>query len=230
MTKNDVVIFDLDDTLYKEETFLISAYREISSLIVSNFHCSTFPKEVFDFMLGKYRKGENAFNETIKHYGLSVKIEVLISLYRNHVPTENGKSTIHLVNGAEDCLKSLRTCGCHLGLLTDGRVVSQMNKIRALGLLDYFTCENILISEAFGSEKPDVRNFEFFMHKYPENTYMYVGDDLNKDFVAPNKLGWNSVCIEDSIGVNIHKQRDIRLIDASKKPSVFSRFEDWRNW
>ena len=38
--KNKVIVFDLDDTLYKEIDFLKSAYLEIAS-IVDKDHCET---------------------------------------------------------------------------------------------------------------------------------------------------------------------------------------------
>ncbi len=43
------------------------------------------------------------------------------------------------------------------------------------------------------------------MDKYPNAYYCYVGDNLSKDFVAPNQLGWDSICLIDH-GNNIFKQ------------------------
>lgn len=35
--------------------------------------------------------------------------------------------------------------------------------------------------------------------------FYYIGDNLRKDFVAPNKLGWQTICLLDN-GENIHSQ------------------------
>ena len=35
--------------------------------------------------------------------------------------------------------------------------------------------------------------------------FIYVGDNTKKDFLAPNELGWDSICIKDA-GENIHPQ------------------------
>ena len=35
--KSRVVVFDLDDTLYKEQDYLLSAYREMASKIESRY-------------------------------------------------------------------------------------------------------------------------------------------------------------------------------------------------
>ena len=54
--KKKVIVFDLDDTLYKEIDFLKSAYKEIAS-IVDKDHCET----LYDNMISNYYKGENVF-------------------------------------------------------------------------------------------------------------------------------------------------------------------------
>lgn len=35
--------------------------------------------------------------------------------------------------------------------------------------------------------------------------YFYIADNVKKDFITPNKLGWTTVCLLDS-GKNIHPQ------------------------
>ena len=35
--------------------------------------------------------------------------------------------------------------------------------------------------------------------------YYYIGDNTKKDFIAPNKLGWETICLRDN-GLNIHQQ------------------------
>lgn len=50
--------------------------------------------------------------------------------------------------------------------------------------------------------------------KYPnsELAFYYVGDNTEKDFLAPNDLGWTTVCLLDD-GRNIHKQ-DFVVVDG----------------
>ena len=96
--------------------------------------------------------------------------------------------------------------GCRLGIITDGRTVTQLNKIEALGLHSLIADEDIVISERFGSEKPSPRNYLYFMNKYGADArYYYIADNTAKDFIAPNRLGWTTVCLKDN-GQNIHKQ------------------------
>ena len=110
-------------------------------------------------------------------------------------------------------MEALKNQGVRIGLITDGCSVQQRNKIEALGLRRWIEEEDIIISEEFGSGKPALANFEYFMKRYPEcHDFTYVGDNLKKDFIAPNALGWQTVCLKDD-GRNIHRQR----VDEIKK-------------
>ena len=77
--------------------------------------------------------------------------------------------------------------------------------LNALGLNRWINNNDVVISEEFGSEKPSLANYEYFMKRYPNAEFTYVGDNPKKDFFAPNQLGWNTVCLLDN-GENIHKQ------------------------
>ena len=63
----------------------------------------------------------------------------------------------------------------------------------------------MLVSEEHGYEKPDKYAYEMVEAFFPQCEYVYVGDNPEKDFLAPNKLGWNTICLLDD-GRNIHKQ------------------------
>ena len=98
-----------------------------------------------------------------------------------------------------------------MGLLTDGRSITQRNKISSLGLQQFINESNIIISEEIGVTKLSEKGFVFFMTKFPHYNYYYIGDNPLKDFFIPNKLGWNTICMIDDKR-NIHKQ-DFNLND-----------------
>ncbi len=187
-----VVVFDLDDTLYKEVDFLKSAYREIAETIGN--------PDAYNFLLDHFFSGENAFEMLIEHYHFSFKAEQLLEIYRNHKPWINlDESTVSVFD-------TLKEYGVKMCLLTDGRSITQRNKIAALGLSRWIEPDDILISEEFGYGKPDEHCYQYFMNRYYEASFCYVGDNLNKDFVTANKLGWKSVCLLDD-GRNIFSQQ-----------------------
>lgn len=189
-TKNKIIVFDLDDTLYKEIDFLKSAYKEIAFLIDKSQG-----EILYNEMILYYYKGENVFkhvSETYPHY----TIEILLKIYREHYPS------ISLSCEEWNVLSKLKTRAI-TGLITDGRSLTQRNKIKALGLNDYF--DKIVISEEMGYSKPDDRLFKEF-NKHSVSRYFYIGNDTAKDFVTPNRLGWTTICLLDTNNLNIQKQ------------------------
>nr|WP_321376043.1 HAD family hydrolase [uncultured Bacteroides sp.] len=207
-----VVCFDLDDTISKEIDYLNSAYREIARYAAALCKGCSMREEVlaqkaYETMLEAYKKNENTFEVLNVFLGVSNPMSEYLSIYRNHKPE------IALSEETDNVLTALKAQGCRLGLITDGRSVQQRNKIDALRLERFFEAEDIVISEEFGSEKPSAANYEYFIKKYPEASFIYVGDNPKKDFVGANALGWNTVCLLDD-GRNIHKQEFEAYVDA----------------
>ena len=186
-----IVVFDLDDTLYKEIEFVYSGFYKISEFV-------GIPS-VFEDLSDAYKKKVDAFELIISKYNLKCNKSDLLKIYRKHKPT------LVLLESVRDTLLNLSK-NCILGIVTDGRIVTQQNKIEALGLDKIFQEDNIIISEAYGSEKPALRNYTYFVNKYGgNNQFFYIGDNTTKDFISPNKLGWTTICIKDD-GTNIHEQ------------------------
>lgn len=199
-----VFVFDLDDTLCAEADFLRSAFREISIRLAGTVGAGT----LFGEMLAMRSRGENVFEKLYERFG--VPVTELLAQYRAHVPA------MRLPAGTRRALDALKSRGAVLGIITDGRSLTQRNKIRALGLDEFFDDENIVISEEFGAEKPSPLGCEFFMKKFPDAEFCFVGDNPKKDFAAPNALGWKTVCLLDS-GGNVHAQ-DFSAVPASFLP------------
>ena len=191
--KSRVVVFDLDDTLYKEQDYLRSAYREIAARIESQYGL----EGIYDQMLKWWQEGENVFQRLVS-YCPQFTVNDLLAIYRSHVPAIRlDEETRHLLDDLHQ--------HAVLGLITDGRSLTQRHKIEALGLSAYMDDADILISEETGFEKPSEEPFRHFMACYLSCTYYYIGDNPAKDFVAPNLLGWTSICLLDD-GRNIHPQ------------------------
>lgn len=210
MPKRKVVVFDLDDTLYKEIDFVESAYREIAE---SEKRPDLLPK-----MMRWQKNDDNVFFQFNKAIGKETLISEYLKLYRSHYPT------ISLTDGVEVTLNELKHRGIILGLITDGRSISQRNKIKALGLGRWFDNENIIISEETQSEKTEEPNFRYFVKKYRGAEFTYVGDNPKKDFILPNRIGWKTVMLKDD-GRNIHKQ-DMTLSKEYMPLIVINNIED----
>lgn len=220
-----LICFDLDDTLYKEIDYLKSAYREIAEYAAK--HCSgcsdsenILAIKAYNRMLDAYRDGQNAFEELNRFLGLTLPINDYIAIYRNHKPS------ISLSDGVEEVLDALISHGFRTGLITDGRSVQQRNKIYALGLNRWINEEDIVVSEEYGSEKPALTNYEYFMKLYPDcHDFTYVGDNPGKDFIAPNILGWKTICLKDD-GRNIHKQDFSAVAKGTLPQRLIKQFKE----
>lgn len=188
---NKVVVFDLDDTLYKECDYQSSGFSEVCGKLESAFGVSLKDK-MTELRLNK---STDLFGDLCVFLGLPSAVkESLVWLYRLHEPQ------IELSPSVRSLLQRISQT-CRLVILTDGRSITQRLKLKALGLLDL----PAYISEDYGSEKPDPRRFEQIMDDFPASSYFYIGDNLKKDFLAPNSLGWVTICLRDD-GRNFHSQ------------------------
>ena len=191
MTPAPVVAFDLDDTLYSEREFLHSGWRAVARAAASY---GMEPDEAWRLM----STAPDAFDAL--HAALpQMAVAEMLHVYRTHIPD------ITLYPGASDVLAQLHADGCPLAIITDGRGLSQRNKLMALGLdgvADY-----VSISEEIGADKTSPLPFRRLMDAFPGRQYIYVGDNPAKDFAWPNRLGWLTVMLrEPHPGLNIHPQ------------------------
>lgn len=189
-----VIAFDLDDTLYAEEDFLLSAYRVICERIAERtgeYHYSA---------LVAYRtSGLIALDELLARHDVPFSIDELLEIYRYHRPIIEPRL------GVRDVLRELKASAHPLVVITDGRSTTQRAKLKALGLSKVF--DEVLISGETGAEKPSPVAFEMVMKRFPDREYVYVADNYAKDFIAPRALGWTSIALEDD-GRNIHPLPD----------------------
>ena len=195
--KNTHIVFDLDDTLYKEIDFVKSAYIYINNFINKRFDIdlsseidSCLKREIsfYDCIITNFPK--------IKDFTLQKYLE----LYRFHYPS------ISLSTDVSTFIKKLTESNIEFSIITDGRSISQRNKIDSLGLNQMI--KNIIISEETSYDKPHLNNFKILDQIYPDKNFVYIADNTSKDFLAPNILKWDSICLLDN-GQNIHKQNFI---------------------
>lgn len=198
-----MVVFDLDDTLYKERDFVASSFRVIAREAERRGIISY--EKAMTLLCGA-TDGAGAFSALARKIasvapGCGLTEEWMVNTYRSHQPD------IKLPEDAEEALCELHRKGIKLGLITDGRSNTQRAKIKALGLERFIDPRNILISGETGFDKSNREPFATMMERNPEeNGFVYVGDNPVKDFIWPNNLGWSTVQVDDAGGVNIHPQ------------------------
>jgi putative hydrolase of the HAD superfamily len=171
-------VFDLDDTLYNEIDYLKSAYKYIA------FEINPQNKDkLYNKMFRIYKAGGDTFHYLIESYPeKKITKENLLYLYRNHYPE------ISLREGVLRLFKEIKERGGMIGIITDGRSITQRNKLKALGISGLI--DSIVISGEFGNEKPDPSLFKSFMKTDSVKQLYYIGDNVSKDFITPKKLSW----------------------------------------
>jgi len=188
LPSNSIVVFDLDDTLYAERDFEKSGIQFVyDNLSIKHISLDTI-----------LNNRNNWIELIIDGVNNLITKQTVLDIYRYHFPT------IQLYNDSKVFLEKLLSKGNEISLITDGRSITQRNKLRALGIESFF--KTIIISEEVKSEKPSEYNFRMVMKNsiHAEN-FIYIADNPSKDFITPNKLGWTSICLLDR-GENVHKQ------------------------
>lgn len=189
------VVFDMDDTLYGEKEYVRSGYRQIAKALPQ---LQNVEEKLWKF----FEEKKAAIDELLKTEGVDseeIKQEC-VRTYRFQYPE------IHLYEGVKEMIQELKDRGIKIGLITDGRPEGQRAKIDALGL-ETLVDEIIVTDELGGVEfrKPNPLAFETMKEKLDvEYSEMcYVGDNINKDFIAPQKLGMRSIWFKNQDGLYV---------------------------
>ena len=183
------VIFDLDDTVYSEKEYIKSGYKAVSDYLGGGFE-----DKLWDY----FNSGKLAIDELLNELGLDAEKDAVLNIYRNHKPN------IHLYDGVVGLIESLKIRDIKIGIITDGRPEGQRNKITSLGL-DRLV-DDIIITDELGRvqfRKPCDIAFRILQTRwrmYP-NEIIYVGDNANKDFQAPQQLGMKNIWFENRDGI-----------------------------
>ncbi|MHA8095468.1 HAD family hydrolase [Aquirufa lenticrescens] len=185
-----IIVFDLDDTLYDEKTFVYSGFSEVAKWISLNSQENFI--EIFDFMVNDLQVNGRGkvFNNTLSKYYIKTKknIRKCLSIYRLHRPN------IKLSAGVEKLLYGLQK-DYKLYIVTDGNKLVQNNKIMSLAVERFM--EKVFITYRYGlsASKPSLKCFEMIKSREKVNweEIIYIGDNPNKDFVNLNKV--NAVTI-----------------------------------
>lgn len=187
------ILFDLDDTLYKEKQFVKSGFKEIAKFINNKFNIDE--KVFYKILTDVFNEGirGNIFNIVLGRLNINFDdntISSMVKMYREHNPK------IKLDKDIKSLLIKLR--GIYsLGIITDGYYEVQKKKVQALKLEGLF--DSIIYTDKYGREywKPDVFGYKLALKNLevsPEET-VYIGDNPYKDFIGAKEIGITTVRI-----------------------------------
>lgn len=212
-----LIIFDLDDTLYPERDFVMSGLREVAKYMEQRFHIDR--NAALRLLLEEfYRDRKYLFDRVLKQLRLYRVdyVQELVEIYRTHKPA------ITLYPDAAEVLPFL-TRRFRLGMITDGYPFTQKQKVKALGIEEYFS-KIIYTGEKPGYSKPSSKPFVDMLASFSllPSEAVYVGDNLEKDFKGPREIGMRSIRV---LREGIY--RNVQAPDGSYLPDfeVTSLFE-----
>lgn len=191
------MVFDMDDTLYEEKEYVKSGFKTLDEWVIQKFEFTGFYETALDLFNSGERKF--LFNKTLERLNLEYDdtlIKYMVDQYRSHEPD------IHLIEDAEWVIENVRNT-VRIGLISDGYLVAQEKKVNALKLQEKF--HSVILTDRLGREhwKPSHIPYEqaSLELKVPHDQCVYIGDNINKDFITAKKLGWTTIQIERHNGV-----------------------------
>ena len=207
------VVFDLDDTLYPERSYVMSGYWAIEELLGIDGIANELWLAFLD--------GEPALDVALGRRGLIGRKGECLDEYRCHVPR------IALYDGVIAMIRDLRSKGIKVGVITDGRPEGQRTKLQALGLIG--EVDDVLITDEIGGvqfRKPNDISFRIMQRRWriPFEEMAYVGDNLNKDFQAPRQLGMKWLYFKNEEGLYSH---DCEISGVSSVSEMRRALEKW---
>lgn len=193
------VVFDLDDTLISEKEYIRSGFKVVSRKIAVDNNLDE--NKVFNKALELFKiSSKEVFNRMLDEFEVEYSKDYILKLikcYREHEPN------INFFEDVIPTINQLKEKGYKLGIITDGYKETQLRKIEVLKCRELF--DEIIVTDELGREfwKPHEKSYKLMAEKLNINLneMIYVGDNVNKDFITANKLGITTVHINRGDGV-----------------------------
>jgi putative hydrolase of the HAD superfamily len=198
------ILFDMDDTLYPERTFVLSGFRAVADW--AEVHCGIPAGEGYARLESLFVAGArgDTFNRWLADFAFREAAELvpqLVQVYREHRPT------IRPFPEVPTLLTSLRQT-YRLGLITDGYLAVQRRKLAALRLDSLF--EVVVFSDEWGRQawKPAAQPYEAALSRLmlSPGEVVYVADNPRKDFFGARQVGMWAVWLRLPQGEYAHIQ------------------------
>jgi len=186
----DAVLFDLDDTLFEQRSWLAGAWDAVSATAAEFDADAPALRAALDEIAAEGSDRGHIIDRALERVGESaVPIEPLVDAFRAHRP-----DVLPTYEGVHDVLAWLRD-RVPVGLVTDGDPAIQEHKLAATGLADVF--DVVVFSDRFGrtARKPNPFPFQLALEvlDVPPERAVYVGDRPDKDIAGATAAGLRGV-------------------------------------
>jgi len=218
MVRIKAVIFDLDDTLISEHSYIESGYKHISKLLSNKLGQNA--EEINQALTALFNESpKNVFNRLLDQLEVSyTKADIieLVNAYRNHPPE------IAFFDDVRPCLDLLKEQGMKLGIITDGYAFGQRQKLKAVQADRFF--DEVIVTDELGEDhmywKPHSKAFQLIQEKLNVDCeeMVYIGDNPAKDFHISSELPIKTIRIFRN---GVHTKKDY-LNGIKEHHSIYS--------
>lgn len=175
----DVIIFDLDETIYPLSLFDQIVFKEIILMLKKKIKLNY--NKSYNYLITNKRTKKKLFDCFIKKFKLKINKKILVNFYQNFKPKNKKNITKYTIL---DILKKYKNK--KLFLVTEGHLQRQKNKIAFLGIKKFFKKIIILDGRYNRNLKPStlgLGKIKKFLNT--ENT-LYIGDSIKDKKLAEN--------------------------------------------
>lgn len=183
-----VIVFDLDDTLYPELSYVHSGFRAVADFLSPIIDQSS--QVIFEALEKEESiKRAEVFDRflTSRSFASTALIKQCVKVYRGHEPI------LSLFSEAEECLKRLHNHPIYI--VTDGNHLVQRHKVQALGLEPMIKRCFYTYAHGLQYKKPSPYCFEKIckLENVTPESVVYIADNPYKDFVGLKPLGFQTI-------------------------------------
>jgi putative hydrolase of the HAD superfamily len=169
------VIFDLDDTIYPEITFLKNRYKFISEEVFNENWEAPYKFLVNEFEI---HGRKNIFNKLISQFDLKLSSNDILKIFRSY---ENNTISIEPYPWFKKLSNELDK-NFSLLIITNGNPAQQKFKLNILNLNKFFSSINCIFADEYGG-KPGTGPCAAMAKKVALHKPIYIGDSLvDSDF------------------------------------------------
>ncbi|PYZ98626.1 hypothetical protein CR205_08610 [Alteribacter lacisalsi] len=203
------VCFDLDNTLFSHESAFKRAMKDcFHTLIQPEQGCGHidftdfFPvfKRNSDRYWGLFEQKKVSgreyrrmrFNETMRELSLPLG-EAEADRFHERYYQIVDDFTVPFA-GLYDLFEMLSEHNVQLGIITNGTIDTQYNKLKKLAVSDWITPDRMIVSEEAGCAKPDPSIFRLAEQQFELNEpRLFIGDSWKHDVAGAIDAGWDSL-------------------------------------
>lgn len=192
--KYPVVIFDLDNTLYDEYSYLLPTYQDIAlftsrqtnedAIVYTHFLINTFKEEGRTKLFDKY----------LRHFNIEkiIKVEDLLEIQRNR------QTPLVVYNTMDLLLRNLLLNHHKVYILTNGNTIQQINKIKNLNIQDILPQITIVYANEYIPKPSPICLYNILeKERVTKESALFIGDSVvdkaaaesaGIDFMNVNKM------------------------------------------